>query len=397
MSAQPQTTSSKALPGTVMLSRDAGGSDRSSVPENLETPVCYLELDEIRRDGGTQPRAAIDLKHIKLLESQMEDGQELEPAIVFYDGESYWLADGFHRWHAHRNQEKSEIACVIHQGSRREAVLHSVGANAEHKPALPRSREDKRRAVMTLLCDPEWGEWSDCEIARRCRVSDKTVGSLRKSIFGNSDDAKLNTGRKVQRGGKTYTVNTANIGKKTFERVEKLQDSDRVIVTDEHPLFPNQPGRIAHLPNPDNAIVELDTGERELINLKHLEPYIAPQLDLQDGGLIEINAPENKRIHGRKGRIATVGESAVEVWVRDVDRMMMHNYNLKHQQVKPVSLEEEPQLLEVCERLNRLRQFSLDPFEVEILNLLDRPVVLTPLELEYLVAIEQRYKGELVQ
>ena len=48
-------------------------------------------------------------------------------------------------------------------------------------------REDKRRAVMTLLNDPEWSAWSDREIARQCRVSDKTVGHLR-----NSADTKLN-------------------------------------------------------------------------------------------------------------------------------------------------------------------------------------------------------------
>ena len=102
--------------------------------------VEYLTLDEIRRDGGTQPRAAIDLKHVKLLEEQMEDGFTLEAIAVFYDGKSYWLADGFHRWQAHHNRSEEVIACVIHQGSRRDAVLYSVGANADHKPALPRSR-----------------------------------------------------------------------------------------------------------------------------------------------------------------------------------------------------------------------------------------------------------------
>ncbi|MEC4813367.1 MAG: ParB N-terminal domain-containing protein [Scytonema sp. PMC 1069.18] len=76
--------------------------------------VDYLSLDEIRRDGGTQPRAAINLQHVKLLEAQMEDGQQLEPVTIFYDGESYWLADGFHRWHAHKNQGEEVIACFIH-------------------------------------------------------------------------------------------------------------------------------------------------------------------------------------------------------------------------------------------------------------------------------------------
>lgn len=70
---------------------------------------------------------------------------------------------------------------------------------------------------------------------------------------------------------------------------------------------------------------------------------------------------------------------------------MMHKYSLKHQQVKPVPLEEEPQLKEVCDRITKLKQCSLDPFEVEILSLLERPVAFTPLELDYLAYIEQRY------
>jgi len=350
--------------------------DDLGAPESL--PISYLVLDEIRRDGGTQPRAAIDLKHVKLLEEQMEDGKELEPVIVFFDGSAYWIADGFHRWHAHRNQEKEAIACVIYQGSRRDAVLYSVGANADHKPALPRSKEDKRRAVMTLLYDQEWRQWSDREIARQCKVHHNTVGKIRSRLTG---DLSSNTSLQPLTGDlsseqKTYKtkhgtvakMKTANIGKKTTEPVEKLQSGDRVIVTSDHPLFPVQPGTIWELPNSNAAIVEFDTGERELINLKHLKPAIAPQLHLHEGGLVEIDAPDNKRIHGHKGRIAAVGESTVEVWVRDVDRMMMHSHILKHQQVKPLPLEEEPQLKEISDRLSKLRSCGLDPFEVEILN-----------------------------
>ena len=390
MNAQPHIINSKAFPGTVLQSSDVDDSARTIALENLETPVCYLELNEIRRDGGTQPRAAIDLKHIKLLESQMEDGQELDEIVVFYDGTDHWLADGYHRWHAHHNQDKEAIACVIYQGSRRDAVLYSVGANAEHKPALPRSREDKRRAVMTLLSDVEWGKWSDSQIARQCRVNQSTVCRIRTSLMQCISETQERT--YTTKHGTVAKMKTGNIGKNAMPP-QSLTLSDRVIVTADHPLFPNSSGTIAQLPNPENAIVEFDTGERELINLKHLTPAIAPQLDLHDGGLVQINARDNKRIDGRKGRIATVGESTVEVWVRDVDRMTMHQYTVKHHQVQPLPLEEEPQLLEVCDRTNRLRQFSLDPFEVEILNLLERPVALTPVELEYLIAIEQGYEN----
>lgn len=353
---------------------------------------CYLTLDEIRRDGGTQPRAAIDLKHVKLLEEQMEDGKELEPITVFYDGESHWLADGYHRWHAHRNQEKEAISCVIHQGSRRGAVLYSVGANADHKPALPRSKEDKRRAVMTLLHDPEWSKWSDREIARQCKVSDRTVNRLRQSICDNDADTKLYTERKVQRKGKTYTVNTANIGRKPSTPPDELRDTNRVMIAADHPLFPGQSGTITQLPNPDSAIVELETGERELISVEYLQSTVAHHLKLSEGGLVEVSAHAFNNIDGRRGRIASVHDRTVEVWLRDVYTMTMQKHTLKHQQVTPLPLEQELQLCAVCDRLTKLRSCDLDPFEVEILNLLERPVVLTPTELQYLAHIEQRHE-----
>ena len=68
MSARRHTNSGKVPLEPVLLSGDADNSACLTLFENLETPVCYLELNEIRRDGGTQPRAAIDLKHVKLLE-----------------------------------------------------------------------------------------------------------------------------------------------------------------------------------------------------------------------------------------------------------------------------------------------------------------------------------------
>jgi hypothetical protein len=106
--------------------------------------------------------------------------------------------------------------------------------------------------------------------------------------------------------------------------------------------------------------------------------------------LVEIHAPNNK-IHHRLGRIAVVHESTVEVWVRDVNTMTMYKYTLKHQQVEPVDLENEPQLAIVCKSIKLLRNCDLDPFEVEILNLLERPVAFTPVELGYLAQIEQRH------
>ncbi|MDF5722998.1 MAG: ParB N-terminal domain-containing protein [Rhizonema sp. PD37] len=349
-------------------------ADKSSAQTLASKKSDHLALDEIRRDGGTQPRAAINLQHVKLLEEQMEDGQQLEPVIVFYDGESYWLADGFHRWHAHRNREEEVITCVIHTGSRRDAVLYSVGANADHKPALPRSRDDKRRAVMTLLNDPEWHKWSDREIARRCCVSHDFVNRTRKSICHLMTDTKFNKERKAQRGGKTYTLDTTNIGRTPPDANLLIKDN----------LSLSQSGTISQSPNPNAVMVEQDNGTSQA----SVSLTVAHHLELAEGGLVEIHSPNNSKINGRLARIAAVYQNTVEVWVRDVGTMTMHRHTLKHQQVEPVPMDKEPQLVEVCDRITELRKCNLDPFEIQILLLLEQPVAFTPVELRYLAQIE---------
>jgi len=121
----------------------------------------------------------------------------------------------------------------------------------------------------------------------------------------------------------------------------------------------------------------------------HITP--AQRLQLIESGLVRIRVSDNKNIDGRLGRIAKVSNSTVEVWVRNLERMAMHLYTLKHQFVEPMPLDTEPDLVQVCDRINALKEVGLDPFEVEILNLLERPVFFTAVELEYLATIEKRH------
>lgn len=108
------------------------------------------------------------------------------PVVVFYDGVNHWLADGFHRTHAARRATLKTLPAEIHDGTKRDAVLYSVGANSAH--GLRRTNADKRKAVMTLLQDEEWSQWSDREIARHCAVDHTTVGRFRKSLVENTSE-----------------------------------------------------------------------------------------------------------------------------------------------------------------------------------------------------------------
>ena len=169
-----------------------------------------IKIDLVRIDGGTQPRVAISEQTVSEYAEAMIDANTAMPAVdVFFDGVVYWLADGFHRYHAARKNGLDYLVAHVHSGTRRDAVLFSVGANQAH--GLRRTNDDKRRAVLTLLNDEEWAKWSNREIARRCGVGHQIVEPLRASLVAPTSE----------KHGRTYTtkhgteakMNVGNIGK----------------------------------------------------------------------------------------------------------------------------------------------------------------------------------------
>jgi hypothetical protein len=168
--------------------------------------IDTIPLDAVRINGGTQSRVELNQATIAEYAEAIRAAVDLPPVVTFFDGATFWLADGFHRYNAHRDAGAMEINSEIRTGTQRDAILYSVGANASH--GLRRTNEDKRRAVMTLLNDSEWAAWSGNQIARACAVSESFVRHLR-----INEDAPAPTTRTVERNGKTYEQNTANIGK----------------------------------------------------------------------------------------------------------------------------------------------------------------------------------------
>lgn len=201
--------------------------------------VQQIDLALIELSGGTQSRAGYDEQTLAEYVSAWERGIQFPPIDLYFDGEKYWLSDGFHRVSSRKRASLpgSTIAAIVHQGTRRDAVLASLGANATH--GLKRSNADKRRAVMTLLQDQEWCKWTNTAIAQVCGVDEtlvRTIKSELSSVKPKIDDEALakkcgvDVGvvsearsqveslaeeRTARRNGKTYTVNTSKIGSKT--------------------------------------------------------------------------------------------------------------------------------------------------------------------------------------
>ena len=169
------------------------------------TEITNLPLSDIKVDPACQARVTTDATKIaEYAEIMTEEGDVFPPVVTYYDGTAYWLSDGFHRYAAAEKAGLGSLKAETRQGTRRDAILYAVGANA----TLRRTIKDKRHAVGILLADEEWSKWSNRTIAHRCGVDEKLVRTLR-----SASAAKPQIARKVERGGNVYHMNTSNIGK----------------------------------------------------------------------------------------------------------------------------------------------------------------------------------------
>lgn len=155
--------------------------------------TTMLPLGKITLDEEVQSRAKLDSQHCEDLAEDLRNGAELPAVVVYFDGESYWLSAGFHRWHAHKRAGRSHIECEVRQGGRDAAILYAATTNFGH--GLRRTPADKRRAIHLTLANPLCAGWSAEKIADHCRVSADLVRAVQQStrweppvtLFGDKD------------------------------------------------------------------------------------------------------------------------------------------------------------------------------------------------------------------
>jgi hypothetical protein len=136
-----------------------------------------LKFSQIRIDGGTQMRVSINQDKVAEYAEKMRDGGTFPPIKATFDGTVYWLYDGFHRYFAAQAAGAVTIEVDYKPGTMEDAQDYAFGANDDH--GLPRSNEDKRKAVETALSMERHAEKSDREIAKLCRVSHPFVATIR--------------------------------------------------------------------------------------------------------------------------------------------------------------------------------------------------------------------------
>jgi transposase len=142
--------------------------------------MTQIDINKIRIDGGTQSRKQVYEDTVTSYTELMIEGVVFKGVDVFDDGKDIWLANGFHRYHAHKRAGYKTIECNVITGTKRDAWIFSRSANADH--GLPRTNEEKRDITISVLEDIEYADSSDREIAKICKVSAMTVGRVRKAL-----------------------------------------------------------------------------------------------------------------------------------------------------------------------------------------------------------------------
>lgn len=238
-----------------------------------------IEIKLIRRDGGTQPRDGINQLHVADMRIALQQDKPLPAVEVIYDGESYWLWDGFHRIEAHIAEERTTIAANVRQGTLQDAQWESYSVNAGH--GLKRSNADKERQVRNALRHPKAQGMSNVQIAKHVGVDDKTVRRYRAEMEAASEIPSLTSRQGAD--GKTYPALAPRLPRAPTPTRYPIPDELAAAgyVVEDHPaggygaVLIHSHGKV-HLPKAvslEQAITQIE---------KHMVPAMPRQLNLDE-------------------------------------------------------------------------------------------------------------------
>lgn len=144
----------------------------------MQAQIQDIPLEKINIFGGTQTRLKTNDDAVESYAEEMMRGTVFPPIAAYFDGSTYWLADGFHRYLATKRNGGSLIAADVQPGGRTEALRHALGANATN--GVYRTNGDKRNAVEIAL--EEWPEMANPVLAEICKVSAELVRNCRQQL-----------------------------------------------------------------------------------------------------------------------------------------------------------------------------------------------------------------------
>jgi hypothetical protein len=162
--------------------------------------IEFVNIRAIHIGGGTQNRA-LNPSTVHQYSALMREQVEFPPIRLWFDGEVYWVADGFHRLEATKAIGITVIKASIFKGTIEDAIWDSFSANSRH--GLKRTATEIRAILARTFQHTHSKNLSNVEIGRHLGVPEATVRRWRHRLSSSNDD---DGSRVVHRNGTTYTL-----------------------------------------------------------------------------------------------------------------------------------------------------------------------------------------------
>jgi hypothetical protein len=154
--------------------------------------------------------------HVEMIRGWIRDEKEIDPIIVVRcrkTGDTK-VPDGFHRHEAHRLEKKEAILAWVIESEDFEHESLMIAAVANRKVCLPKSQDDIRKTIITVIKDERCNGWSDNRIAVMCGVGPEVVTRIRLELK-RSDDVPLPATVTMSDGRVRVYRNAASLKKRT--------------------------------------------------------------------------------------------------------------------------------------------------------------------------------------
>lgn len=135
--------------------------------------TSIISLDQVQPDPQ-QPRRQFDQTELEQLAASMTALGQLQPVIVFRDGDVYHLVDGERRFRAMKLTPNSEISAIVLDSRPDETALRitQMAANTMRADLLP---TEQAAAIQQIQ---QSTGWSNAELARQLHMSKSKVTQI---------------------------------------------------------------------------------------------------------------------------------------------------------------------------------------------------------------------------
>lgn len=202
-----------------------------------------LALSELTADPDIQQRTTINDALVAEYAENIAEWQATAELTVFYDGEIHWLADGFHRFAAAKQAGMERVFVKIKNGVKRDAIRHSLGANANH--GMRRNQADLARAYATAV-EHELCSATDAKaVAALLGCSERHARALTAEARNAEKEFKIAEIHRLASAGNDQreisdrvglSVGTVNAALVQKRKCSEIEHAPEVVLTVENPL-----------------------------------------------------------------------------------------------------------------------------------------------------------------